>query len=132
MPYTIAIRLAIYTATPTIVGTHPPPVPFSSLYHSHGFLALQISLERAHARARKEMAAIAVRRESEADDVLMEDAIDDEPVPPSSSSAPRSLAYCTMTINEARAHYMDMMRDEREVQADIAYNFQLLWEHSHA
>ena len=39
-----------------------------------------------------------------------------------------------MTIGEARAHYMDMVREEqfREAQADTAYNHHLLQEHMQA
>ena len=56
---------------------------------------------------------------------------------PTPSSAPSSLVHCTMTIGEARAQYMDrvrQMREEqfREAQADTAYNHHLLQEHLQA
>ena len=60
----------------------------------------------------------------------MEDATDDEPVPPFSSALP-SPVHCTMTIGKACAHYTDMVREEqsREARADPAYNNQRLQEH---
>lgn len=80
------------------------------------------------------MAAIAVGWQPEDDNVPMEDAVDDEPAPPSSSSPPPSPLHCTMTIGEARAYYMDMVREEqfREAHANIVYNHQLLQEHQQA
>ena len=93
------------------------------------------------------MAAIAggwlAGKQPEDDDVPMEDTAADEPAPPSSSvppshsSAPPSPVHCTLTIGEARAHYMDMVREEREeqfweAQADASYNHQLLQEHLQA
>ena len=49
---------------------------------------------------------------------------------PTTSSAPSSSVHCTMTIGEARAQYMDrvrQMREEqfREARADAAYNHQI-------
>ena len=80
------------------------------------------------------MAAIAADqlagRQPEDDDVV------DDPAP-TPSSAPSSPVHCTMTIGEARAQYMDsvrQMRQEqfREAQADAAYNHHLLQEHLQA
>ena len=75
-------------------------------------------------------------RHSEDDDVPMENMLVDDlaPTPSSASSSP---VHCTMTIGEARAQYMDsvrQMRQEqfREVQADAAYNHHLLQEHLQA
>ena len=85
----------------------------------------------------KEMAAIAADRlagrQPEDDDVPMENMLVDDPAP-TPSSAPSSPVHCTMTIGEARAQYMDrvrQMREEqfREAQADAAYNHHLLQEH---
>ncbi|KAE8778603.1 Sulfotransferase [Hordeum vulgare] len=76
------------------------------------------------------MAAIAASWEAgtqqEAEDVPMVDAAKGEPTP-SSSSVPPFPVDCTMIIDEARAHYMDMVRDEREewfreAQGDAAFN----------
>ena len=57
----------------------------------------------------------------------MEDGADDEPAP-QSSSAPPSPVHCSMTIGEARAHYIDVVREDQfwEAQADAAYNQHLL------
>ena len=67
----------------------------------------------------KEMAAIATDRlagrQPEDDDVLMENMVVDDPAP-TPSSAPSSLVHCTMTIGEARAQYMDTVRQKREEQ----------------
>ena len=82
----------------------------------------------------KEMAAIAADwlagRQPEDDDVPMENMVVDDPAP-TPSSAPSSPVHCTMTIGEARAQYMDTVRQKREeqfleVQADAAYNHHLL------
>jgi hypothetical protein len=49
----------------------------------------------------------------------MEDAANDKPAPPSSSALPSSSStqpspmHCTMTIDEARAHYQDMVWKEQ-------------------
>ncbi|KAE8802704.1 peroxisomal biogenesis factor 3 [Hordeum vulgare] len=45
--------------------------------------------------------------------------------------------HCTMTIGEARAHYMDMVREERQEQfqkarVTAAYNHHLFQEHQQA
>ena len=81
----------------------------------------------------KEMAAIVADRladrQPEDDDVPMENMVVDDPVP-TPSSAPSSSVHCTMTIGEARAQYMDrvrQMREEqfREAQGDTAYKH--LW-----
>ena len=87
------------------------------------------------------MAAIAADcrptgRQSKDDDVPMEDAADDKTVPPSSSASSSSV-HCAMTIGEARAQYMDSVRQMRqeqfwEAQADAAYNHHLLHEHLQA
>ena len=86
------------------------------------------------------MAAIATDRlagrQPEDDDVPMENMVVDDPAP-TPSSAPSSPVHCTMTIGEARAQYMDrvrQMREEqfREAQADAAYNHHLLQEHLQA
>ena len=86
------------------------------------------------------MAAIAADRlagrQSEEDDVPMENMVANDPAP-TPSSAPSSPVHCTMTIGEARAQYMDrvrQMREEqfREAQADAAYNHHLLQEHLQA
>ena len=88
----------------------------------------------------KEMAAIAADRlagrQPEDDDVPMENMVVDDPAP-TPSSAPSSPVHCTMTIGEARAQYMDRMRQMREeqfreAQADAAYNHHLLQEHLQA
>ena len=88
----------------------------------------------------KEMAAIAADwlagRQPEDDDVTMENVVVDDPAP-TPSSAPSSLVHCTMTIGEARAQYMDRVRQMREeqfqeAQADSVYNHHLLQEHLHA
>ena len=88
----------------------------------------------------KEMAAIVADRladrQPEDDDVPMENMVVDDPTP-TPSSAPSSPVHCTMTIGEARAQYMDrvrQMREEqfREAQADAAYNHHLLQEHLQA
>jgi hypothetical protein len=50
-------------------------------------------------------------RQPEDDNVPMEDAADDERAPPSSSVPPLPV-HCTITIDEARAHYMDMVQEE--------------------
>ena len=60
----------------------------------------------------------------------------DDPAP-SPSSAPSTLVHYTMTIGEARAQYMDSMRQMRqeqfrEAQADATYNHHLLQEHLQA
>ena len=60
----------------------------------------------------------------------------DDPAP-TPSSAPSSPVHCTMTIGEARAQYMDTVRQKREelfreAQADTAYNHHLLQEHLQA
>ena len=78
----------------------------------------------------KEMAAIAGRRRAgrqpEDDDVPMKNMVVDNPAP-TPSSTPSSSVHCTMTIGEARAEYMDTVRQKRqeqfrEAQADAAYN----------
>ena len=88
----------------------------------------------------KEMAAIAADRlagrHPEDDDVPMENMVLDDPAP-TPSSVPSSLAHCTMTIDEARAQYMDRVRQMREeqfqkAQADAAYDHHLLQEHLQA
>ena len=85
----------------------------------------------------KEMAAIVADRlagkQSEDDDVPMENMVVDDPAP-TPSSAPSPSVCCTMTIDGAHAQYMDtvrQMREEqfREAQADAAYNHHLLQEH---
>src|SRR3954463_11328241 len=88
----------------------------------------------------KEMAAITADRlggrQPEDDDVPMENmgVADPAPTPLLASSSP---VHCTMTIGEARAQYLDrvrQMREEqfREAQADAAYNHHLLQEHLQA
>ena len=86
------------------------------------------------------MAAIAADwlagRQSEDDDVPMENMVVDDPAP-TPSSAPSSPVHCTMTIGEARAQYMGTVRQKREeqfweVQDDAAYNHHLLQEHLRA
>ena len=83
----------------------------------------------------KEMAAIATdwlaSRQPEDDDVPMENMVVDDSAP-TLSSAPSSLVHCTMTIGEARAQYMDTVRQFREAQPDAAYNHHLLQEHLQA
>ena len=69
-------------------------------------------------------------RQPEDDDVPMENMVVDDPAP-TPSSTPSSLVHCTMTIREARAQYMDNVRQMhqeqfREAQADAAYNHHLL------
>ena len=69
-------------------------------------------------------------RQPEDNDVPMENMIADDPAP-TPSSAPPSSVHCTMTIGEARAQYMDTVRQKREEQfrearADAAYNNHLL------
>ena len=82
----------------------------------------------------KEMAAIAADRlagwQPDDDDVPIENMVVDDPVP-TPSSAPSSPVHSTMTIGEARAQYMDTMRQKREeqfreAQADATYNHHLL------
>ena len=67
----------------------------------------------------KEMAAIAADwlagRQLKDDDVPMENMVVDDPAP-TPSSAPSSLVHCTMTIGEARAQYMNMVRQKPEEQ----------------
>ena len=88
----------------------------------------------------KVMAGIAADRlvgsQPEDDDVPMENMVVDDPAP-TPSSTPSSLVHCTMTIGEARAQYMDRVRQMREdqfqeTQADAAYNHHLLQEHLQA
>ena len=88
----------------------------------------------------KEMAAIVADwlagRQAEDDDVPMDNMVVDDPAP-TPSSAPSSPVNCSMTISEARAQYMDtvrQMREEqfREAQAAAAYNNHLLQEHLQA
>ena len=88
----------------------------------------------------KEMAAIAADRlagrQPEDVDVPMENMVVDDPVP-TPCSAPSSPVHCTMTIDEARAQYMDTVRQKREeqfqeAQTDAAYNHLLLQEHLQA
>ena len=76
----------------------------------------------------KEMAAIAANwlagRQPEDVDILMENMVVDDPAP-TASYTPSSLVHCTMTIGEARAQYMDRVRqmpeeEFREAQADAA------------
>ncbi|KAE8802853.1 Sulfotransferase [Hordeum vulgare] len=66
--------------------------------------------------------------QTEADDVALKDAGEDEPA-----------QYCSpvhdsMTIDEARANYMDMVREEQfhQAPANQAYNLQLLEGHHQA
>ena len=82
------------------------------------------------------MAAIAAGRlagrQPEDDDVPMENMVVDDPAS-TPSSMPSSLVHCTMTIGEARAQYMDTMRQKheeqfREAHADNTYNHHLLQE----
>ena len=82
----------------------------------------------------KEMAAIAADwlagRRPEDDDVPMENMVVDDPVP-TPSCAPPSPVHCTKTIGEARAQYMDTVRQKREehfreAQAAATYNHHLL------
>ena len=78
----------------------------------------------------KEMAAIGADR-------LAGRQPEDDDLAPTPSSAPSSPVHCTMTIGEARAQYMDsvrQMRQEqfREAQVDAAYNHHLLQEHLQA
>lgn len=86
------------------------------------------------------MAAIAVDwlagRQPEDDDVPMENMVVDDPAP-TPSSAPSLSVHCTMTISEARAQYMDIVRQKCEeqfweAQPDAAYNHHLLQEHLQA
>ena len=85
----------------------------------------------------KEMAAISTYRlagrQPKDDDVPMENMVVDD-LAPTPSSAPFSPVHCTITIGEARAQYMDTVRQMREeqfweLQADAAYNHHLLQEH---
>ena len=62
-------------------------------------------------------------------------AVDD--LAPTPSSTPSSRVHYTMTIGEARAQYMDTVRQKHEeqfwqAQADAAYNHHLLQEHLQA
>src|SRR3989337_813201 len=84
----------------------------------------------------KEMTAIAADwlagRQPEDDDVPMENVVVDDPAP-TPSSVPSSPVHCTMTIGEAHAQYMDMVRQKHEeqfweAQADAAYNHHVLKE----
>ena len=63
------------------------------------------------------MAAIATDwlagRQPEDNDVPMENMVVDDPAP-TPSSTPSSPVHCTMTISEARAQYMDMVRKMRK------------------
>ena len=63
------------------------------------------------------MAAIAADwlagRPPEDDDVPMENMVVDDPAP-TPSSTPSSPVHCSMTIGEARAQYMDRVRQMRE------------------
>ena len=52
-------------------------------------------------------------RQPEDDDIPMENMVVDEPAP-TPSSTPSSLVHCTMTIGEARAQYMDTVRQKCE------------------
>ena len=65
----------------------------------------------------KEMAAIAADRlagrQPEDDDVPMKNMVVDDPAP-TPSSAPSLPVHCTMTISEARAQYMDSVRQMLE------------------
>ena len=65
----------------------------------------------------KEIAAIAANRlagrQPEDDDVPMENMVVDNPAP-TPSSAPALPVHCSMTIGEARAQYMDTVRQKRE------------------
>ena len=65
------------------------------------------------------MAAIVANRlagkQPEDDDVPMENMVVDDPAT-TPSFAPSLLVHCTMTIGEARAQYMDMVRQMREEQ----------------
>ena len=65
----------------------------------------------------EEMAAIVADRlagrQPEDDDVPMENMVIDDPTP-TPSCAPSSLVHCTMTIGEARAQYMDSVRQMRK------------------
>ena len=88
----------------------------------------------------KEMAAIAADRlagrQSEDDNVPMENVVVDD-LAPTPSSMPSSPAHCTMTIDVARAQYMETVRQKRQGQfrgalADAAYNHHLLQEHLQA
>ena len=54
-------------------------------------------------------------RQPENDDVPMENMGVDDPAP-TPASTPSSLVHCTMTIGEARAQYMDRVRQMREEQ----------------
>ena len=67
----------------------------------------------------KEMAGIAADwlagRQPEDDDVPMENMVVDDPAP-TPSSALSSPVHCTMTIGEARAQYMDTVRQKRQEQ----------------
>ena len=85
----------------------------------------------------KEMAAIVADwlagRKPEGNDVPIENMVVDDPAP-TPSFAPYSPVHCTMTIGEARAQYMDTVRQKheqqfQEAQADAAYNHHLLQEH---
>ncbi|KAE8800693.1 hypothetical protein D1007_23692 [Hordeum vulgare] len=91
----------------------------------------------------KETVGIAARwrhgRQPEDINDPMKDAADDGTVlpfssslvaQPSSSDVPPSSMLYTMTIGEAHAHYMDMVRDERfpKAHANVAYNHHLLEE----
>ena len=86
------------------------------------------------------MAAIAANwlagRQPEDDDVPMENMVVDDPAP-TPSPVPSSLVHCTVTIGEARAQYIDTVRQKREeqfreAQADATYNHHLLQEHLQA
>ena len=88
----------------------------------------------------KEMAAIAAYclagRQPEDDNVPMENMLVDD-LAPTPSSTPSSPVHCTMTIGEARAQYMDTVRQKREeqfreAQADASYSHHLLYEHLQA
>ncbi|KAE8767488.1 hypothetical protein D1007_61155 [Hordeum vulgare] len=81
-----------------------------------------------------------VDTQSEDVDVLMEAEATNDPTlpsssctvaPPSSSIMSPSPVHYTMTIGEAHARYMDIVREKRfrEAQEDTAYNHHLLQEH---
>ncbi|KAE8811798.1 u-box domain-containing protein 33 [Hordeum vulgare] len=110
--------------------SHPASDPYPHHPH-HGFLLVEAPWDGLPSDEKKEMIAIAAGglagRQPKDDEFSMKDVVDDEPMP---TSSPR-VVHCIITIGEARAHYMDIVREElfREAQADAAYNHHLLQEH---
>uniref|UniRef100_M8AXY0 Uncharacterized protein n=1 Tax=Aegilops tauschii TaxID=37682 RepID=M8AXY0_AEGTA len=110
-----------FTFFPEDFAGRPVPRPMSEVPYQ----AYELKNEGPAENGNAEKAAGGLRR--------MEGVAADEPASASSSTLP-SPVHCTMTIGEAHARYMDMVREEREeqfreVQADAAYNHQLPQEH---